>query len=347
MPLSFLIIIISSLSLLIRLILGEFMCHKPSLDSLPSEFNVTSVFFDRFYDILLTITEFLHIPEHAFLTYYLFQFYNSWNDSPALIPVKDFKKSTRNLMVAVGIIFIPLAILLHILKIVFIYELQNLISPHEQCDHAIICLDYIYHTISIFKKIIIVLVRLMMMYFTLMIRRIWKMEGSNKQNASSQYCNQEHEVRINIENEREWEKYDIVAPIYKIFQSFFVFQLIIHLFGFIFHCTHLTRSWIQHGREIVIDPSLLAIVILYRFYQFLHLIFDCFALIVAHMCAVKMNYYAKQYVENLEQDQQFKGDPYFTPEIPEIGIDIPIRNSGFVFNLVFGVFGMLLTFIFL
>ena len=327
--------LVSSLVFLIRLVLGEFKCHKPSLDSLPSQFNVTNIGFDKLYDILLTIMEFLHIPEYGLLTYYLFQFiikYKCLNGPPAFRDFMEIEKMIKLiLIVLVGIIFIALAILLPILKLVFIYKLQIEISPHEQCDqsigYVIIILDCTYHVISIINKIFIVLVRLMMMYFTLMIRCIWKTEGSNEQNASSpQYSNQ--------------DKYDIVTSIYKIFRSFFAFQLIIHLFGLIFHLAHLTRIWTQHthGREIVIDANLL--VTLHRVYQLLHLIFDFLALIFAHKCAMKMNKCVEKYGEKLKQEL------YFTPKIPGI-CKIPISDLGFVFSLAFGVFGMILTFIFL
>ena len=353
------IIIISFLIFLIRLAI-EFKCCKLSLNSLPSKFNVTNIGFDRFFDILLTITEFFHIPEHAFLTYYLFQFikHKSWNDRPALI---HFMK--RKLIIIVGIISLALVILLPVFRLKLQIEISQQ-SANEQCyqsiGHVIIVLDFIYHVVSI---IIILFVRFMMMYFTLMIGLIWKTEGASDhernalllpQNSNQEQHSDQEDFYMRCYSEyKKREKH--VTPIYEIFRIFFVLQWTIHLFGFVFHCSHLTRTWIKYGQEIVIDAS--PLVTLYRGYQFLHLIFDCLALVVAHMCAMKMNYYAKQYIEKLEPGQQakariheqynsFKGsrDPYFVPELPGAGVNIPLNS---VFTLAFGIFGLILTFIFL
>ena len=88
-----------------------------------------------------------------------------------------------------------------------------------------------------------------------------------------------------------------VTPIYKIFRSFFVFQWIIHLFGLFSHIAHLLWPWINYGQVINTD----ILIITHQIYQFLFILFDGLALVIAHICALKMNSYLRRYIRGAKE----------------------------------------------
>ena len=90
-----------------------------------------------------------------------------------------------------------------------------------------------------------------------------------------------------------------VTPIYKIFRSFFVFQWIIHLFGLFFHIAHLIRPWIRRGQ--IVDTDML--IVTHQIYEFLYIVFDGHALIITHVCALRMNAYLRRYIRKRQKDQ--------------------------------------------
>ena len=227
-----------------RLAVSEFKCHKPSLDSLPS--NATDIAFDHLFDILLIIVELLHIPELIYLLIYLFRLTKDdeiWGKLPMRKEMKEFvgkKKIKSTFFTLVLGIFVLVALILPPICIYRSYEIDE--EPtDEQCSEmlasVLVNLDHVYHGASFITNIIIVLVRYLMIYFTVMIGAIWK-KNSPDVNSQNGQQPQEHQgeqllfknlkdvckkhkdcldqYQSTIENE--------VIPIYKIFRSFFVFQ---------------------------------------------------------------------------------------------------------------------------
>ena len=88
-----------------------------------------------------------------------------------------------------------------------------------------------------------------------------------------------------------------VTPIYKIFRSFFVLQWIIHLFGLFSHIAHLLRPWIRYGQVINADT----LIITHQIYQFLFILFDALALVIAHICVLKINSYLRRYIREVQK----------------------------------------------
>ena len=85
--------------ILITLMVWRWGCHKPSINFYPGHHNeLKDYHFDRFSDILLTFTGFLHIPEHIYLLVNLYKFigiYIKWNEGyrkDILDKMKDFAR---------------------------------------------------------------------------------------------------------------------------------------------------------------------------------------------------------------------------------------------------------------
>ena len=274
--------VISSLALTIRLIIGEFLCRKPSINGVLLNYT-DDVYFDRLSDILLVPVGFLHVPEHLYFFIYLYKFLQSYKEwtkcyKRALqIKMKEFvnsKKRRSVIYVAVIVIFMLVGLGLPPLCIARVYY-ENSDEEVEQCSRKFSIttrvLTHTYHIISFFTNGVAVIVRAIMVLFTVLVGVMWrkvhpkKLDEDDKQ-PSSEPANAAAVSNLsNGENFKavcEWHrKYlneyaaitEHVTPIYKIFRSFFVLQWIIHLFGLFSHIAHLLRPWIRYGQVINAD----------------------------------------------------------------------------------------------
>ena len=154
-------------------------------------------------------------------------------------------------------------------------------------------------------------------------------------------------------------KLGLIKQIYKIFRSFFVFQWIVHLFGLFFHISHLIRPWITRGQ--IIDAGML--IETQRIYEGLYIVFDGLALVITHVCALKMNSYLRRYIRNVQEKQlkAVKDQPLqysithslfliksenfaksnFTPCIPGTGLSISLNIPGFMLSIIISVFALI------
>ena len=95
-----------------------------------------------------------------------------------------------------------------------------------------------------------------------------------------------------------------VTPIYKIFRSLFGLQWIIHLFGLSSHIAHLLWPWIRYGQVINADN----LIFTHQIYQFLFILFDGLALVIAHICALKINSYLRCYIREKQKKQLMEAE---------------------------------------
>ena len=166
-------------------------------------------------------------------------------------------------------------------------------------------------------------------------------------------CNKYSEHMTEFEN-----KVKLVRPIYKIFQSFFVLQWIIHLFGLFFHISHLFHPWIRDNQTI--NSKTLPDII----HHVLFVLFDGLAIGITYICALKMNAYLRRYVRDLQRKQleAVEGNAVqyslthlfhikpesilksnFTPRIPGTGFSISINNPSFMLSIVISVSAILVS----
>ena len=154
----------------------------------------------------------------------------------------------------------------------------------ELVESVLISLDYIYHGLSFITNIIIVLVQCLMILFTVMVGVVWDTKNKKKNQKSG--GNEEGKIHdsndqllkllanVCTAHKRYLDEYEtklgIVRPIYKIFHSFFMFQLIIHLFSLFFHIAYLIRPWIRHGQVTEVGMLIENLQI----YDNLHIIFE-------------------------------------------------------------------------
>ena len=374
--------VFSSLALTVRLIIGEFLCHKPSINGVLLNYT-DDVYFDRLSDILLIPVGFLHIPEHLYLLIYLYKFlqsYKTWKDNykrAVQMQMREFVRTKKGrsyiYMLVIGL-FMLVGLGLPPLCIARVYyEIDD--TQIEQCSSKFALttkvLTHTYHVTSFFTNGVVVIVRAVMILFTVMIGVMWRrvkpqMDSNDEQTMASSAgpaLSDDENFKAVCGRHREYlNEYATitkhVTPIYKIFRSFFVLQWIIHLFGLFSHIAHLLRPWIRYGQVINADT----LIITHQIYQFLFILYDGLALVIAHICALKMNAYLRRYVREVQKKQLTEAEvsnvqyslthlfliknesvskSNFTPRIPGTGLSISINSPTFVVSIVLSTFALI------
>jgi hypothetical protein len=252
----------------------------------------------------------------------------------------------------------------------------------EQCSSKFALttrvLTHTYHATSFFTNGVVVIVRAVMILFTVLVGVMWRRvkpqmdeddidelpNPSEPANAAAVLIlSNDENFKVVCERHRKYlNEYAAIAkhvtPIYKIFRSFFVLQWIIHLFGLFSHIAHLIRPWIRYGQVINADT----LIVTHQIYQFQFILFDGLALIISHICALKMNSYLRRYIREVQGKQlaEAKGSNVqyslthlfliqnksvsksnFTPRIPGTGLSISINNPSFVVSIVLSTFALI------
>lgn len=375
--------VIHTMALTIRLAIGEFLCQKPSLEGLiPINSTETDVNFNRLFDILLISVGVLHIPENIYLLVFLFRFlaiYKSWEISYKLalrIKMREFVITKRR-SVFFGLVLLIFFLVALTIPSLCIYRsyIINGIPKYEKCHKALnkvaLSLTIVYHSVSIFTNIVVWLERCMMIFFTIMVGVMWRKvqpiysmipfsinDTSTDENRSEENENQSEENEIQSEenenrseeNVREYlDTRNRVTHIYKIFESFFVLQWLIHLFGLFCHIAYLMRPWIRHGQVTNAD----VLIASHQIYQFFYILYDGLAITTAHVCALKMNTYFEKYTRDNQQSEKENlcishliksrkiPTSEFEPRIPGTGLRISINSPGFVLSVILSVFALI------
>ena len=98
-------------------------------------------------------------------------------------------------------------------------------------------------------------------------------------------------------------------------------------------------------------------------YEGLYIVFDGLALIITHVCALKMNSYLRQYIRKVQEKQlkAVKDQPLqysithslfliksesfaksnFMPRIPGTGLSISLNSPGFMLSIIISVFALI------
>ena len=407
---------VKSMAVTARLAVGEFLCNKPSLNSLPSN-STGDIYFNRLTDIMDIPVGFLHIPEHIYLLYYLYKFlkcFKSWNKSykyAVLTKMRIFVRSKcgrASFYILIVTIFMVIGIVLPPICILKLYIDKRASSEYctQMLDTIARVLTHVFHFSSFFTNTIIVLVRLLMIVFTIMIGVMWREVKPTSTPIFNDDPHQETDVSTQPDETSSADPtstaaadpvsiavadpvstavakvckrhtnymYEYVlitkkaAPIYTIFSSFFVLQWIIHLFGLFSHIAHLLRPWIRHGQV----QNANTLIVTQQIDQFCYTVFHALALVITHICGLKMNAYLRRYIREVHSHQL--KDPKtkltddnqkvnasleysltylfpikeesvymsnFTPRIPGTGLGISISNPAFVVSIVLSIFALI------
>ena len=175
--------------ILITLMIWRWRCHKPSVNFYPGHHNeVKDYYFDRFADILLTFTGFLHIPEHIYLIVYLYRFigiYIKWDDGyrkEIWRKMKEFpcsKKKNAPCVLLNGIVLMLMLLVVFALPSMSIAKLHiHSNSTEEYCSKKLAfvqnSLMHASHGVSFFTNTVVALTRFLMVFFTVMIGVMWR-----------------------------------------------------------------------------------------------------------------------------------------------------------------------------
>ena len=255
-------------------------------------------------------------------------------------------------------------------------------TTEEHCSEKLVfvqnSLAHTFHGVSFFTNTVVALTRFLMVFFTVMIGVMWRRVKPSKEDHDRQKKRFSRAInsRINLMNlaaaaqkAGDWEDVccrhtdctieyttikDNVFPIYKIFQSFFVLQWIIHLAGLFCHIAYLLCPWVRNG-SVDVDDDANMLIVTHQVYQSLHILYNGLALVISYICALKMNAYLRRYVRDKQKKQLEEGrkanstmqyslthlflikvesvsKSSFLPRIPGTGLSISVESPGFVLS---------------
>jgi len=185
-------------------------------------------------------------------------------------------------------------------------------------------------------------------------------QANNQQDTYWNTAIKGHHVRISKYRERGKK----VAPILKIFESWFVIQWIIYYVASVLDLAHNIRPWMGDKDESIDDFT--------RAYNILYLIYVVLAFVIPHVCGLRMNVYHREYhkkitkeqeqiIEELTQRNNAQGNRVdivymysallshqlhikkqksydFVPYISWLGIDISVDGPGYVLTMLLTFF---------
>ena len=147
-----------------------------------------------------------------------------------------------------------------------------------------------------------------------------------------------------------------IKPLFRVFQTWFVFQWFHYFFQTVTDFTQTIHEWITGTNH----PNL---VIAYRG---VHTAFDVLAFGIPHVCGLKLNAYHQEYLRRARKEQleaakgtnsklgivkaysltiekDNGGD--FVPRIPGTGIRIPLDNPGYTLSILLTIFALIASFV--
>ena len=149
------------------------------------------------------------------------------------------------------------------------------------------------------------------------------------------------------------QRIDKIKPLFRVFQTWFVFQWFHYFFQTVTDFTQTIHQWITGTHH----PSLLIT------YRGIHTAFDILAFGIPHVCGLKLNDYHQQYLRDVKREQlkdaksklqyvkaysltiEKDSDGDFVPRIPWTGIKIPLHSPGYTLGILLIIFALISRFV--
>ena len=149
-----------------------------------------------------------------------------------------------------------------------------------------------------------------------------------------------------------------IKPLFRVFQTWFVFQWFHYFFQTVTDLTQTVHQWITGTRH----PELIIA------FRAIHTVFDVLAFAIPHVCGLKLNSYHQEYLRDAKKKQlhmkaaqrrqskleyikaysltiEKDSDGDFVPRIPGTGIRIPLDSSGYTLGILLTIFALIVSFV--
>lgn len=295
--------------------------------------------FDRFFDILLILVEYLHVLEQIYLLTYLFKFLKEyklrWNKRDLQNKITFFvSKSKKSYSRAaffkiITTLFMVTAIAIPPIEFLRTYNYKHTFLD-ERCGRYVgmlnLSVTYANHGMSLFTNLITVLVCLLMIFFTIVIGAIWKWSdddespcrpvndsdqkadtlpknsssGENSTNISRNALYEDLKM-VCKKRKESLDKYTVKTEMVKPIYKIFRSFFVIHWIIQVFSLSfHIAKAVRPWIKYGQIADTDDELMVIN---QVLFIIFDGLALVITYTCALKMNAYLRRYVRKLQADQ--------------------------------------------
>ena len=144
-----------------------------------------------------------------------------------------------------------------------------------------------------------------------------------------------------------------IKPLFRVFQTWFVFQWFHYFFQTVTDLTQTVHQWITGTSH----PELIIA------FRAIHTVFDVLAFAIPHVCGLKLNSYHQEYLRDAKKKQlkaaqskleyikaysltmEKDSDGDFVPRIPGTGIRIPLDSPGYTLGILLTIFALIASFV--
>ena len=144
-----------------------------------------------------------------------------------------------------------------------------------------------------------------------------------------------------------------IKPLFRVFQTWFVFQWFHYFFQTVTDFTQTIHQWITGTNHPALRIA----------YRAVHTAFDVLAFAIPHVCGLKLNACHQEYLRHARKKQleaaqsklgyvkaysltiEKDSDGDFVPRIPGTGIRIPLDSPGYTLGIILTIFALIASFV--
>ena len=339
-----------------------------------------SIYF-QVIELLRIIFSFMTFPEYAFLVHGLYKLLIKTSNvvhkslkHPSLKPIvylrklfgdlraKKLKRYCRAWMgIILGSVFVVIFTLCSLVS--HIMDMVHAVKINECCKEQPLVFILFYESVHLINHTLSPLIVAGMVVTVLEVKAIWfhidmddKLEPDRVDDTGNSTLTHKEKTTVKEHYKCVTEYKQRIAkikPLFRVFQTWFVFQWFHYFFQTVTDFTQTIHQWITgtHHPMLVIA------------YRGIHTAFDILAFGIPHVCGLKLNDYHQQYLRDVKRKQlkdtesilqyakaysltiEKDNDGDFVPRIPGTGIKIPLHSPGYTLGILLTIFALISSFV--
>ena len=360
----------------------ELKMNSSDCREIKAEIENTSIY-SQVIGLLRIIFSFMTFPEYAVLVHGLYKLLiktsnvvHKSSKHPILKPIVYLRKLFRDLRgkkekhycrtwigILLGLVFIVIFTLCSLVP--HFLDIRHAINVNNCCKEQPLVLILFYEFVHLINHILSPVIVAGMVVTVLAVKAIWfhidmtkadKTEPERENDIANSTLTVKEKTAIEEHYKCVTEYKQRIAkikPLFRVFQTWFVFQWFHYFFQTVTDFTQTIHQWITGTHH----PSLLIT------YRGIHTAFDILAFGIPHVCGLKLNDYHQQYLRDVKR-KQLKGaesklqyvkaysltiekdsDGDFVPRIPWTGIKIPLHSPGYTLGILLTIFALISSFV--
>ena len=355
----------------------ELKMNSSDCREIKAEIENTSIY-SQVIGLLRIIFSFMTFPEYAVLVHGLYKLLiktsnvvHTSSKHPKLKPIVYLRKLFRDLRnteqkqtwigILLGSVFIVIFTICSLVP--HFIDIAHAVNVNNCCKEQPLVLILFYESVHLINHILSPVIVAGMVVTVLEVKAIWFHIDIDDETNPDREDDIDNSTLTNKEKTAIKEHYkcvteykqriDKIKPLFRVFQTWFVFQWFHYFFQTVTDFTQTIHQWITGTNH----PTLLIA------YRGIHTAFDILAFGIPHVCGLKLNDYHQQYLRDVKRKQleaaqsklqyvkaysltiEKDSDGDFVPRIPWTGIKIPLHSPGYTLGILLTIFALISSFV--